>query len=547
MKEQFVYFLNKRSFWVGALSLSILTVGFALKPAYRSFKVWRAQNIFSDSKELIEEEAYLRGFERAQAAVMLNPRNVEALRHLATLSVDFGHPLAYRYCDLVLKSEEANEEDWARSVDAAFQAGETKQVFENLTAWKYKEGSQSAAFALREAKAFLSLSDYSVALAILEEARAAHPTSVDVRDLTLAVLSFVGSSSALQAAAEEILARATPIDRKELEWVSQQKRLPHAPRLRALEHLLSGSELTLADQTRFLLDAYRLGANNAAERIQSLMTQVKRADSETLATYTTALCEIGSYESVLELIPETSEDRILQRNRLFAAIETEQLDEAFAYSALDRSQRLTTVAEETLLRALAYLKSGETLQHKNSLAQAIDAAEVADLPFLSLQFQKLGYTDTLLKLYERFSTKSDFGYRLLPAWLKLSLAHREEASLQRCIKSLSFKNLAIYPPQDRSAFTYYCLVFDLHRQEAIREAETLASRFPQEKSFQSLLALAQWRKGELQTARALLKKLTGPSDSSTEDLVQALILGSDLPQQDRDTYFEAELALLQSR
>lgn len=543
IKDWIYYFLNKRSFWVGLLALAILATGFGLKPAYRSFKAWRAQQIHSVAQELIEEEAYIRGFERAQAAVLLDPSKVEALRHLADLAVRFGHPSAYRYCELVLKSEQAEDADWARSVDAALQAQATKQAFDYLNEWRVKLGAQTDAFALREAKAFLAIDNYALALEILLSAKDSHPSSSELRSLYLALLNFIGTTPAIEDAAAQILATSTS-SADDLEWVYQQGKLAVHKRLQAIETLLSQPDLEMGNRIRYLLIGYRLGNDTAARGITSLSTEITSGDEETLASYTTALCEIGAYALVLTLVPEAIDNRILQRNRLFASIETEQLEEAFAYSALDRSQRLTSVAEETLLRALAFQKAGDTYKYKNSIQQSIAAAEGSDLPFLAQQFQRLGYTDTLLELYERFAADKNFGYRLLPIWQELALATQNETSLERCLKHLKPEDLNRYTPQERASLLYYCLIFDIQGTIAIQKIETLASVFAHDPSFRAILALSQWRKGDLLSAKTLIEDLSGETEGRVTAFAKALILNKPLTLGNA-AYLDAELKLLQ--
>lgn len=544
LRDRIVNFLNSRTIaTILIASLIALTFLFA-QPGYRAFKAWRSEQILTTSQELLEEESYREAFYKAHSAVLLNPGNTDAGRHLAKLALDFGHPEAHRFWETVIRNSDAEESDWAYAIDASFRIGDYATAFDYLLRWEKAGVEDDAGFEFRRAQAYALSGQYQIAVEYVEKAAVAYPANIELRTLYLQLLSTVGSPDVKMRIAEGILAAESsyPID---LYWISRESSLPEEMRLRGIEKLLATPNLELEQELSLVSLAASYGWKDTVSRIESIRQRIDRENESQLASLTTTLCAIGAYSDVVELIDaeKAQSNRVLLRNLLVAQINEGEIDNAFEITSQQRNERLTSMAEETLIRAIAFEVAGDKAQYRDNLKLAVESAEIDDLAFLEQQFLRMEETDALLELYRKVSESSNYGPKARQLWLNLALKLRSENEIREALDSDDNWSSSLANPQDAANAVYYQLVYGINIDEARARAEELAATFSGDPYFRGLLGLAYLQSGAPERATQLVTADL-PTNDPKSALMKAAVLGEAGELADYD-YLPAERALVQ--
>lgn len=547
LRDRFINFLNSRPYLVAAIAcfLSLLMV-FA-QPGYRAFKKMRSQALLAESKQLVEEESYSQAFYKARTAVLLNAANLEAGRHLAELALRFNHPQAHRFWETVIRNEKVEPTDWSFAVDASFRKGDYATAFDYLLRWENDGIETPADFELRRSQAYALAGRLDTAMERADQAIEAYPEDNDIHQLHLYLFNMLASSEQRDQRAQTLVKTSSPL-LDDLKWVATNPLVDKPIRIEAIEQILERKDLELAQRLTTINLGAQVGWTEAHARVDAIGLQIDRDDLDQLASYTSALCLLQRYDDVLTLLDEeiAKKDRILMRNLLLAQVKQGGIENALDITSQYRSERLTTLAEETLLRALAFQESGNQGLYQNNLDQAIDSAIFEDLAFLEYQFKQLGETGFLLDLYEEVSKHPVYGSQARVYWLNLALAVRSESEIAYAINDDPSWLEQLIDPQQKANAIYFSLLYATDQRTARHHAEQLAASFNSSASFQLLAAFAYHRAGLYEEARQFLATL--PLQSQSLDQRSRYIASVVFQKRNMDTFenlLPAEKALLQ--
>lgn len=510
LRDRFINFLNARPFLVAGLACLMSLILVFAQPGYRAFKKIRAQSMLQESKQLMEDESYVQAYYKARTAVLLNAGNIEAARHLADLALKFNSPQAHRLWETVIRNEKADASDWAFAVDAAFQKGDYPIAFDYLLRWENEGVDDPAAFELRQAQAYALAGQLDVAKERADQAILDYPEDTGIHKLHLYLSNILSNSEARNALALSLIEPASaPLS--DLKWVATNSLVDQATRIAAIQKILAQDDLELEQRLTTINLGAKLGWQEANKRIDQIRERIDTADTEQMASFTSALCLLGRYGDVLELIEEesASEHRILMRNLLLAQVKEGGIESALDITSQYRDKRLTTLAEETLLRALAFQESGDKGLYQNNLDQAIDSAKFEDLSFLEYQFKQLGEVGALLDLYERVSQHPTFGDQARSFWLNLAISVRSESEIAYAINDDPNWLGQLLDPQQRANAIYYSLLYATDSNIARYQAEKLAATYRGNPDFQLLAAFAYHRQGMADVAQQFIASSRG--------------------------------------
>ncbi|MDQ8188185.1 hypothetical protein [Pelagicoccus sp. SDUM812002] len=514
LRDRFINFLNSRPYLVATLACLITSLMIFAQPGYRIFKKFRSEALLQESIQLVEEESYVQAFYKARTAILLNGSNIDAARHLADLALKFNHSQAHRLWETVINNEEAEASDWAFAVDAAFQKGDYPIAFGYLLRWENEGVDDPSSFALRQAQAYALAGDLDIARDLANQAIDKYPDDQGIHQLHLYLANLLSNEEQRDALAQSLI-RPANASFDDLRWVATNNLINSERRIAAIQKILSGADLSLAQRLSFINLGAKLGWIEANDRINQIQVSIDLSDTEQLASFTSALCLLGRYADVLELIEEETagEHRILMRNLLLAQVREGGVETALDITSQHRGKRLTTLAEETLLRALAFQESGNQGLYQNNLDQAISSANFEDLSFLEYQFQQLGEVGALLDLYERVSQHPTFGTQARSFWLNLAIAVQSESEIAYAINHDPEWVEQLLDPQQKANAIYYSLLYATDPNKARYQAEKLAATFRGNPDFQLLVALAYHRQGMPQVAQQFIANLDVPFEN----------------------------------
>ncbi len=502
LRDRFINFLNSRPYRVFAVACFITLLMVLAQPGYRVFKKIRSASVLETSKRLVEEESYVQAFYKARTAVLLDPGNLDAGRHLATLALKFGHPQAHRFWETVIRNEEALPSDWAFAVDASFRQGDYATAFEYLLRWQDAGVADPAEFELRQARAYALAGQLRIARQYIELAAQKYPQHEAIHIFYLQLFNMLASETERKQLAEKFIANPdTP--ENDLKWLAFNSLIATPQRLAALLATLERNEHTLAEELDLLNLAAKLGWDEANDRITAIGARIDPSNTEELAAYTSALCLVGRYSEVLEYLNEerANEDRILMRNLLLAQVKEGGIEETLDMTSQHRTKRLTSFAEETLLRALAFQETGNQGLYETNIDRAIDSAKFEDLAFLEYQFKRLGETRALLDLYKRISSHPRYGAQAHAFWLNLASSLKSESEISKIVNDQADWLTELLDPRQRANAIYYTLLLGDDKNLARHESETLAANFREDPLFQFLAAFAYYQAGLQSEAR----------------------------------------------
>ncbi|MBC2606275.1 hypothetical protein [Pelagicoccus albus] len=537
------YFFNRHRIWIVLLAVSILAIGIGLQPAYRGFKAWRAERVLTESQTLLEEEAYLRSFQKAQTAVMLDGSNKEASRHLAELALNFRHPQAHEFWRKLVNTAEATERDWEQAVDAALLSQNASVAFKYLEEWKIRDQAEPAALALREARAFLLVQDYRTALSIVSQALQSGTVNRDLQFLYLNLSGALAETSELEAAMSRAL-ESPKLDQTTLLWISMQKELSDETRIQALRRLLQVPGLGLREQLQLGLRAARLGDKTFSAQLESLKPQIDLENAEQLDLYAQSLWETGKAQAVVDLLEASAVplSGSTQATLMLALIELGRADEALDFCSDQNPESKTSLAQESLIRAIVFQKQGARSKRDENLQRALSEAGLDDLDFFEREMQRLGQAEQMLALYRRLATETKTRGPLFQNWFDMALDQKDESELLSCILAYPQDLVKTLPPAKQGQLNYYGLLLAGDKAPFIEATKSWSAKFPLEPLSRELLAFANWQENRPQLAKETLSLQAAKSPGKEAKLIRALILGEELPETELP-YLEAELKL----
>ncbi len=536
--------LNLQTIPIAILSTLLVALSLGAQPAYRAFKSWRSDRILATSKQLFEEESYLPAFQKAQAATLLDPDNLEASRQLATLAVQFHHPHAHQFWLSVLHHQEVQNSDWMHAVDAAFQSNELETAFDYLRDWELSGGGQDFDFLIRRAMAYARSDDYSTAVELLDQAHQQFPERPETSTLFRNLADTISSPNLTQHVSDLLLQQESP-SLDELSWVAFNKTLSIEKRLQAIELSRQSGKLPLQHEILLLGLALKLGEEGAQSDFDALRNRIDPKDPNQLNAYTSILSDQGRHQEVLELLGQEprTDDRILLRNQLLALLETGKLEPALEQAGDSGEDWPTTIAEESIIRALVFQKLGNQRQFQESVERAIQSTSETDFDFIEQRIADLGQPPLLVELYKSEAQKTQPGPELLFRWLQTAVSTGSLSEIQTAVDYAQAYPQARLSPQQRSLAAYYAILFGIGTEDAKNSAQNLAAQFPEETFFKYLLGFAYQRLGASSLANGAITGLTPTDGDRLSHFIHAYITG-DISQVDGHQLLEAERNLL---
>ncbi|MBC2606277.1 tetratricopeptide repeat protein [Pelagicoccus albus] len=496
LRDRLINFLNSRPFFVAGIAIFICSLMVFAQPGYRYFKKLRSEAVLERSKELVEEESYVQAFHKARAAVMLNGGNIEAARELAKLALRFNHPQAAKFWESVIQNEKVEVSDWAYAVDASFRSGDYATAFDYLLRWDEAGVDDPSGYALRQAQAYALAGQLAKARELAVAAVEEFPQDLPIHNFYLQMSNMLASPQEREQIAQSLILNPDT-SLRDLIWIASNSLMPKRQRLDAAIAGMEVGDIKLTEELHLLDIAAKLEWTETDARIANTRERIDLEDTEQLSAFTSTLCMLGRYEETLALIDDkTAEsDRILMRNRLLAQVKAGGIEETLEMTSNFRAERLTTFAEETFLRALAFQESGDEGLYENNINQAIDSAEFEDLAFLEYQFRQLGEIRALLELYARVSEHPRYGMRARAFWLNLASQSGYEAEISKAVNGEPDWLNDLLDPRQLSNAVYYTLLYGDDKGVARYQAEKLASSFRQDPSYQFLAAFAYYQAG----------------------------------------------------
>lgn len=541
MRDRIIVFLNNRRAATLVIAATFTLSLVVARPSFQAFKSWRASNLLAESKQLLAEEAFQDSFLKAHAAVLLDRDNIEASRHLAKLALRFNHPQAQRFWETVVNHRDFLTQDWKNAIDACFAKEDYQTAFKYLNAWENSGVDSQEEFELRKVQAYALSENFQLALQAASEATKKFPDSMELHKQFLEVLKIAAPADVQARTAQTILSNAR--SSYDLEWTARNTHLTRDLRLAALERLIDSPETTVNRQLAYLKYAADLGWNQAIQRTEDIVKRIDITDTETLESLTTLLCSIGNYGEVLKLIDSetASQSRILLRNLLISQISEGDVDDAFDLTSQQRNERLTSIAEETLLRALAFQQTGDVAKFRNNLNQAVTSAESDDLAFLEQQLERLDETEPLLRLYQKVSDSRKFGPQARYLWMRRAVDIGAETEIQNALSGKSDWISQLSNPSQKADAIYYSLIYNIQTENALQQAQELLASYGSDSSFRDLLGLAYLRNDNPKLARAFASEKPD-SSRPRSSLIAAAVHGKKL--QGEQTLLLAEKELL---
>lgn len=543
LRDRITDFLNNRPIGTVCLALAVASLFILAQPGYRLLKNWRSNQLLAESIELQTEESHRQAFYKAHAAVLLNRGNIEAARNLATLALNYNHPQAHRFWETVIQNEASTTSDWAFAIDASLRNADYESAFSYLLRWKMEGVDEPVAYLLRRAQAFALSGQYQTAAELTSQSLKDHPNDQQLKALYFYIINSVGSIETRVELANSILNSDsnTPSD---LYWIAHQNGMPQDLRIQALEALFTLEDLPLIETLEVINLAASLNWAGTANALAQIQQTIDLQDVKQVEQYTTVLCNLGDYEKVVSLLDteRAQSSRILLRNLLIAQIDQGIVAEALDITSQQRSERLTSLAEETLIRAFAFQQTGDTAQYQTNLQEAINSAEYDDLVFLEQQFIRLGETQSLINLYKRVSLHPLLGHKARYKWLELAQQTRSEPEIEKALAGPKGWSNQLSDPRQQANVVYLQLVYKIDLESTRQSSQELAAKFSGDPFFRHLLGLAYLQFGNRDLAKQVVTAEL-PAQDNRSALINAAIYQTHFDKQ-RSNYLPQELALV---
>ncbi|MCH6258512.1 hypothetical protein MLD52_18265 [Puniceicoccaceae bacterium K14] len=512
---------NNRPIVAILLGLVLLGLCFSALPAYRYLKSVRSNSVLEASKKYHENQEFNLAFKKAHTAVLLNGKNEEASRHLAKLALDYGHPLAYKFWESVINSESATEEDWQHATRASLFNKSPEATFYYLERWKRHQETPSPTYLLTRARALILNDQHHLAKHELSANISTYPENIELHSLYFSLVNEFGTPQE-KARNREILntwkTRDDEIGVKTLRSIIVAKAYSPDDRKESANLLMNHSLRTKADELRALAALALIDPNYLNDLDQTTSELIDLEDNESIRIYTALLIETGNYEQVLQILNEDTakSDKRLYQNFLIAKIGVGASDEVLDQTS-EQTQQLSSLAEEAILRALAFKESGNDASYKFNIETSVNKATDEDLAFIQHHLLRLGEKDLLLQLYLKIGEHPKYGDNARQLAIQLAMDLQSEEDLLKILKSVDLGDDFISARQ-KPLWVYLHLLFGQDTEAARYQAQKLAANNGQSPFIKSLLAFSHYISGDTRTAQSLV-----PPTTSTQDLRSTLL------------------------
>lgn len=531
--------LNQRPITSLVLGSALLGLCFAALPTYRYVKKARSESVLEESKALWEDAQYRQAFQKAHTASLLAPSSVEASRHLADIALKVGHPQAYKFWERVIYTDEVTTEDWQFATRASMMNRSPESTFEYLSQWKRSQDNLQEAYYLARIQALVSNDQHYEAKQEAKVAIGLYEESIPIYSLYFALVKEFGTEEEQKKALAIMLEwskRDDELGIKTLRSLVVTQTFTNEQREEAANRLLSHPKRGETDTLKAIAALALINPDYLLELDEEVSELINLDDLESLRIYTSLLCETGRYEEVLELVDEekAATDKRLYQNVLMAKIGVGATDEVLDQTS-DNSAELFSMAEDAVLRALAFKDSGNDANYKFNIEESIDKATDQDIDFIQHQLVKLGERDLLLDLYLKLGDHPKFGARTKQLAIQLALGLKDEEKLLRSLRSVDLSNDFVSVKQ-KPLWIYLHLIFGEDMEVARRQAESIATTHAGVPFVRALLAYSYFLSGDSGTAQSLIAPGMTFNDIRCIVLCVAIFEGTD-----REKEFRAQL------
>lgn len=506
-KDQNPELVRRRYWYIGVASVALLTLVFGTGPAYRAFKLWRAESLSEQAIAYLEDDAIAEAKERIAAAHQLAPQNRQVLLALARILAELKDPMALSvWNDLAQRGDldEASRRLYARM---AQRFGDSERALKVVRPLVERENpkeedvllSQEIALAagrlnfIEQMKERFPGATYESAEAKLNQAQSWLAVGdAEHRDKALTLLRSLGEE-------------AGGVGLRALTLVAANSRMPTEARLEAVNAIILREDVSRELYLEAQSARMDLLPSVREEVIQAVIERFATGEMEELTLLGRWLNRENAHENVLELItPELAH----QRKDLFAI----RMD---ALAEMERWEHILNVlTDEVSLpipdfhRQLYLFRAHMELENPGDAQFRWDTALLPGndlqqrLEYAGTYAERMGYYDYARRAYSRLSKNpatAIFGYASL---MRVS---RQLDDVEEIVRLLEEMQETF--PHDKAVqndLNYYRLLLGREVSQSLVSARDLYESKPSMMAYRIHFAFALLRMGHAEKAAILL-------------------------------------------
>jgi hypothetical protein len=510
----------------------LLGLGLALsaRPVYHLLKIRRARNFDAQTEELIAAQRWKEAYEKAQAALQLNPADGRAFRALAEIFTHFRNEEALQYWRLAFQAGTATVADRQKVIDLALQLNRldaaelylTQALAEKPVATEalrsaalFCEARNDPARAIQFSRALLDRKPFDLeAKLLLARHLLATRQPADAGDAKVLLWQLVRNSSRGSAEAFAMLVRQPGLSREETEECLQ--------RLNALAKP-EPAEVLLARDLEL-----RLEPKKRSGIIAKAIDHFSQASPAELLLLARWLNRQREFTQVIDVVPL---DLVLRNRDFFlvyadAAAALGRWAELEQLLAREKPPIDPVLVELYRARVARELKKGQEAELHWAQAHWLAAQHPQALGYLADYAEKLGETAEAVKAYRRLARDPKTARPAYTALVRLAEQKDDTAGLRDLMKELT----RLFPdePAPRNDLAYLELLLRENVASAKTAAQKLVEQYPRMPAYRTTLALAFLRLNDPRAAKAVYDRQ--PIDWSTAlpgwQAVYAAVLGA---------------------
>lgn len=514
--------LNKRPTLILIVGLLFISLILSAIPAYRSIKQIRSEKLVKVSKELFESEDYALAFEKARTATLLAPNDITATRHLAELASEFAHPHAYKFWEQVIQSKDVLKSDWEKATEASIYNQNLPMAFHYLSMWKQSMDAPTEEYHIFRIQALAFSGDFATAKSEAKKTFETFPESEKATELYFTLVNEYGSPEEKEDISKTIIAWSQNDDAvgiKALRSIIDSNQFTDNERQYATEKLIHHPLRT--DSDLFLALKDDTFKSDFLDR--QIEKRIDSGDTEFLNRYTTYLCDRNAFADVIKVLPTESArtDKRLWQNFLIAKIGIGETNEVFDLMETEK-ENLSTRAEESMIRALAFKKIGNEANYRQNLEKSIDNATSSDIDFIQKQIIKQNDKPYLLKSYFKIIEHPKRGPQARDNAILVAIDLNDEASIQKILEFVDLDQVSDSSPQ-KPIWIYLNFIYEKNLESTHRHAQRFATSNLTQPITQSLLAYSFFLNNNTNKAREIVNHLPVQIDLRSQ-ILRAIIL-----------------------